>query len=121
MLLTVAQAIKVASSQALRRFDAKLYPVPFPNCTHLAFASERYWACAARQVSTTLGHFVGTCAMGPRERGGVVDQRLRVHGLEGLRVVDASVIPEIVAGHTCAPAYMIGEKAADMIKQDWGL
>lgn len=57
--------------------------------------------------------------MGPRRNSGVVDHRLRVHGINGLRVVDASVIPTIIAGHTNAPAYMIAEKAVDMIKEDW--
>lgn len=111
----------MASSRAFRRYNATLLPVAFPGCGHLVFASDAYWACVARHVSTTLGHFVGTCRMAPRARGGVVDARLRVHGVDGLRVVDASVMPEVIAGHTCAPAYMIGEKAADMIKQDWGV
>ena len=113
------QALKVASTRGFDRFNTSLLPVAFPGCEHLPFASDGYWACVARRVSTTLGHFVGTCRMAPRERDGVVDARLRVHGVQGLRVVDASIMPEIIAGHTCAPAYMIGEKAANMIKEDW--
>lgn len=49
----------------------------------------------------------------------MVDHRLRVHGIGGLRVADASVIPTIIAGHTTAPVYMIAEKVSDMIKEDW--
>ena len=56
--------------------------------------------------------------MAPLDKNGVVDARLRVHGIEGLRVVDASVFPTIVAGHTAAPTIAVGEKAADMIKED---
>ena len=113
------QAIKVASTKAFKRFNATLLPVAFPGCKHISFDSNPYWACVARHVSTTLGHFVGTCKMAPRRNSGVVDHRLRVHGINGLRVVDTSIIPTIIAGHTNAPAYMIAEKAADMIKEDW--
>ena len=69
----------------------------------------------ARGVSNL--HPVGSCAMG-NGPGAVVDPRLRVHGMPGLRVVDASVMPTIIAGNTNAPTIMIGEKASDMILED---
>ncbi|MGX0878605.1 choline dehydrogenase [Roseovarius sp. MBR-154] len=71
----------------------------------------------ARNYSTTIYHPTGTCKMGQGE-GAVVDARLRVHGVTGLRVADCSIMPEIVSGNTNAPAIMIGEKASDMILED---
>lgn len=71
----------------------------------------------ARDNSTTIYHPTGTCRMGPGPDA-VVDARLRVHGIAGLRVADCSIMPEIVSGNTNAPAIMIGEKASDMIAED---
>ncbi len=72
---------------------------------------------AARKFSQTIYHPTSTCKMGNDDMA-VVDDRLRVHGINGLRVADASIMPEITSGNTNAPAIMIGEKASDMILKD---
>ncbi|KAG0034767.1 hypothetical protein BGZ82_005616 [Podila clonocystis] len=73
-----------------------------------------------RQKTDTFFHSCGTCKMGPAsDEMAVVDNRLRVHGVSNLRVVDSSIIPKVIAGHTCAAVVMVAERASEMIKQDW--
>lgn len=74
-----------------------------------------------RETALTNNHPVGTAAMLPKELGGVVDERLRVYGIKGLRVVDASVMPLIPRGNTQTAVYAVAEKAADLLKEDNGL
>ena len=73
----------------------------------------------AREKSTTIYHPTGTCKMG-QDKMAVVDERLKVHGIEGLRIADCSIMPQIVSGNTNAPAIMIGEKLSDMVLEDNG-
>ena len=68
----------------------------------------------ARNNSVSIYHPTGTCKMGSGDDA-VVDHRLKVHGIDGLRVADCSIMPEIVSGNTNAPAIMIGEKASDLV------
>jgi len=104
----------------MRSLNATILETPLPGCAKHVFDTDAYWKCAARQISFTIYHLSGTCKMGPAtDPTAVVDPRLRVHGVSGLRVVDASIMPEIPAAHTNAPTIMIAEKASDMIKEDW--
>ncbi|HET6220641.1 MAG TPA: GMC family oxidoreductase N-terminal domain-containing protein, partial [Dongiaceae bacterium] len=82
-----------------------------------AVQSEAELARAAGEIGTTIFHPVGTARMG-RDSGAVVDERLSVHGIERLRVIDASVMPTITSGNTNAPTLMIAEKGAAMLRED---
>ena len=82
-----------------------------------AVESDADWLAFARQNGQTIYHPIGTCRMG-EDAGAVVDLRLKLHGLEGLRVVDASVMPKMVSGNIQAAVMMVAEKAADLILED---
>ena len=104
---------RIAAAPALQRYRPQEW-LPGPD-----FQTEAQLRVAAGKIGTTIFHPGGTCAMGRDADGGaVVDARLRVHGLEGLRIADASVMPLITSGNTNSPTIMIAERAADMIRED---
>jgi len=114
--------LALSKTEAFQRLGSQFYDKPFPGCEHLPLWTDEYWGCCLRHYSTTLYHQAGTCKMGnASDPTAVVDARLRVYGVDRLRVADASIMPNVVSGNTNAPCIMIGEKVSDMIKQDWGV
>ncbi|CAB3374233.1 Hypothetical predicted protein [Cloeon dipterum] len=114
-------SIELSKTRAFQKYNSTLHDIPLPGCAHLEFNTDDYWRCAVRQMTTTLHHQCGTAKMGPAsDPDAVVDHELQVHGIKGLRVVDASIIPRIPAAHTNAVCFMIGEKASDIIKSQYG-
>ena len=104
----------IAAAPALKKFAPEEYK---PG---VQFQSQEELAQAASQIGTTIFHPVGTCRMGlASEASSVVDSSLRVIGVDGLRVVDASIMPYITSGNTNSPTVMIAEKAAQMIHAAW--
>jgi choline dehydrogenase-like flavoprotein len=107
MLAGARVALEISQQDALKDFITGEFLAPTPDVS-----DEDLWAYVTANTMT-IYHPTSTCAIGP-----VVDARLRVHGVRGLRVVDASVMPSIVRGNTNAPVIMIAEKAADLIRED---
>ncbi|KAF2881942.1 hypothetical protein ILUMI_24239 [Ignelater luminosus] len=111
---------KLIQTKTLTQYKAKLVEYTLPNCKEYDFDTDEFWKCSVRNVASHLYHQVGTCKMGPeRDPAAVVDPRLRVHGIKGVRVIDGSIMPTVTSGNTNAPIIMIGEKGAELIKEDW--
>jgi len=102
---------RIMAAKALARFEPEEWK-PGP-----AIDTDEQLAHVAGDLGTTIFHPVGTCKMGPDELA-VVDDRLSVHGISGLRVIDASIMPRITSGNTNAPTVMIAEKGAEFICAD---
>ncbi|MFL6624496.1 MAG: GMC family oxidoreductase [Sulfurifustis sp.] len=104
---------RIVGMPALAPYQPQEY-LPGPS-----YQSDEELATAAGQIGTTIFHPVGTCKMGAlSDASAVLDSRLRVRGVTGLRVVDASVMPTITSGNTNAPTVMIAERGADMMRED---
>jgi len=108
--------------QVVRQPVHKQTPVPIeaPDIVYSA-ADDEAIVKFHRDTLATSFHSLGTCAMKPREQGGVVDARLNVYGVEGLKVADLSICPSNVGNNTYSTALLIGEKATVLVAQDLGL
>lgn len=120
-IAAIRQILALEETAAFRRINATAIRSTVDQCWGLEYDTDEYWECYVRHVTYTVYHYSGTCKMGPaNDAHAVVDERLRVRGgVRALRVVDASVFPQIVSGHTNAAVYMVAEKAAAMIAEDW--
>ncbi|CAO1440318.1 unnamed protein product [Diamesa tonsa] len=122
---TICRGIKkitnLMNTTAFKAINATLVKANIPACADFKYGSPSYWQCYARHFTFSIWHYCGTAKMGPlSDPTAVVDARLKVHKIKGLRVIDASIIPTIPAAHLNAPVMMIGEKGSDMIKEDHG-
>ena len=121
-----------ARSQSFIMNDVRPFENLVPGCEHLfdrlfyamnKFPSDTYLECVARRMTVPGYHYVGTCKMGTFEDDplAVVDNRLRVRNVKGLRVIDSSIMPCVVSANINAATVMIGERGAQIVKDDYGL
>ena len=109
-------ALSISQTPAFQRYNAQPFQTRFPGCEDVLY-SEPYLRCMARTYTFICWHPAGTNKMGAiSDPTSVVDPYLRVKGVNGLRVVDASIMPRIVSGNLNAPVVMIAEKIADIMK-----
>jgi choline dehydrogenase-like flavoprotein len=105
---SIRLARKIITQPAMKKYNPKEY------APGIKFQSDEELKKVAGDIGTTIFHPVGTCAMGP-SNSSVTDEELKVRGVEGLRIADASIMPSITSGNTNAPTLMIAEKASEMI------
>lgn len=111
---------RLMNSKTAKEHECSFIKVNITGCAHIEFDKPGYWECFIRHMTTTGYNLVGTAKMGPEsDKTAVVDDQLRVRGIKGLRVIDASIMPTIIRGNTFAPTVMIAEKGAELIKRYW--
>ena len=115
----VRAAVRLAKTKAFRKYGTEFHNVVYPACKSIAEDIDLFWECTLRQLTSVFYHITSTCKMGPNSTDYVVDHRLTVHGIQGLRVIDASVMPTIPNANIYAATLMIAEKGADLIKEDF--
>ncbi|CAH2246668.1 jg21794 [Pararge aegeria aegeria] len=118
-----ADSIKIATTLLdtpyFKSINGFIPKINLQQCNKYEFLSERYWKCYSIHMTQTVFHPIGTAKMGPNPKDSVVNNLLKVYGVKGLRVVDASIMPYVTSGNTNAPVIMIGEMASDMIKDEY--
>ncbi|EFN81338.1 Glucose dehydrogenase [acceptor] [Harpegnathos saltator] len=117
--------LKLPEAEALKKYSMKLIDNTASKCKKLGEPTESnagYWDCQIRYKTRPENHQAGTCKMGAyNDVMAVVDPQLRVYGISNLRVADAAVMPQVISGNPVATINMIGERAADFIKKDYGM
>lgn len=121
---TLVKAVKFqadyVNTEELKKHEGMLIRLPLPACKQLEYETDDYWRCYIEYMSRSGNHQFGSTRMGhAKDKSAVVDERLRVHGVEHLRVIGSSIMPAPVSSSSNAVTFMIGEKAADYVKQDW--
>lgn len=120
MLYALQFIQKFVSTPSFLEKHAEIIQMPLPECGEEQFGSREYWKCYIKYITNTGFHPVGTAKMGRiNDATSVVSPRLLVKGVDNLRVADASIMPSIPSVNTNGPTIMVGEKAADLIKEDW--
>lgn len=119
LYLKSVQLIKdLEKTHIFKKFGMELIRLEIEACLNLSEID--YWVCYLKHIASTVYHPVGTVKMGNRnDITSVVDDSLKIHGIKRLRVVDASVMPDITGGNTLAPTLVIAEKAADIMKKEY--
>lgn len=111
LIFAVRKIQMLLNTTAFKKINAVLLTTPVPGCEAVPYDSDAYWTCHMRHIIGTFSHYCGTAKMGPTtDSKAVVDERFKVYGITGLRVIDASAIPEITAGHLNAAVLMMAEK-----------
>lgn len=110
-------ALQLLNTKEMKKAEAKFAPLDLFPCGRLTNRDQ--WNCIARHYTKAMSRPVGTCKMGDNRTDSVVDYQLRVHGIEGLRIIDASVMPTQIRGGIFAPTMMIAEKGVKLIVKDW--
>lgn len=120
MLEAIKFVEEMANMESMKNAQYILEPIPYKECTCFEKFTDEYWMCAIRQIATEFFHPACSARMGSEDDvSAVVNPRLQVKGVTGLRVVDASVMRFLVYTNPNAATIMIAEKAADMIKEDY--
>lgn len=115
----VLETLKNLDTKAFKSMKVKLAVDNIPACRRTKPLSREYWYCYLRTVTAIGSHQVASCSVGRSAETGVVDKRLKVFGIENLRVADSSIIPFPLTGHIHGACVMVGEKVSDFIKEEY--
>ncbi|XP_046972700.1 glucose dehydrogenase [FAD, quinone]-like [Vanessa cardui] len=120
LLKSMKYILSLENTRAFKSNGAYFVRKVLPACKHYEWGTDEYFTCMVREYTVTTYHYAGSCKMGPKsDEKAVLDNQLRVYGVCGLRVIDASMMPVVVRGNTNAPTIMIAERAVDFIIKYW--